>query len=63
MDSHLWLWLGGATGAFCVVRGIADLRARRYVWGAIGMLVGLAWLLTPIQTQSVKLDLPAAAGR
>ena len=50
-------WVVLATGIFCLVRGIADLRARRYVWGALGVLAGLALLLTPIGSEAVKFDL------
>jgi hypothetical protein len=34
-----------------------DFRLRRYVWGILGIIVGLALLLTPIQTRAVKFDL------
>jgi hypothetical protein len=58
-----WQFVGlvAVVGAFCVVRGAVDLRARRYVWGGIGVVIGLAALLTPVpvQTQAVKIDLPA----
>lgn len=40
--------------------GIADLRARRYVWGAVGLVSAGVFLLTPIQTHAVKVDLPVA---
>lgn len=54
-----WPWIGLAAGVYCIARGIADLRERRYGWGALGLLAGPFLLLTPIQTQSVTLDLPA----
>jgi hypothetical protein len=52
----VWLWIGLAVGIFCVVRGIVDLRQRRYVWGGVGLLAGLVLLLAPIETRAVKYD-------
>ena len=46
-----------AAGIFCLVRGVADLRARRYAWGAMGMLAGLVLLLTPLTSEVAKFDL------
>jgi len=63
MDVMPWLWLGTAVGVFCLVRGIADLRARRHLWGGLGVLAGLALLLTPIQAHVVKFDLPRQSTR
>jgi hypothetical protein len=55
-----WQFIGlvAVVGAFCVVRGIVDLRARRYVWGGLGVVIGLTVLLMPVQTNAVKVDLP-----
>jgi hypothetical protein len=46
------------TVAYCIARAVVDLRQKRYVWAAAGILCGAAILLTPIQTHAVKLDLP-----
>ena len=56
------LWWIGLAGAclFCVVRAIVDLRARKYVWGALGLVSAALFLLTPIQTTAVKIDMPEA---
>lgn len=51
-------WVALAVGIFCVVRGVADLRAKRYMWGALGVLAGLVLVLTPISTEVSKFDLP-----
>ena len=59
----LWFAVGGAVGLFCIVRGIVDLRQKRLVWGALGILGGLALWTTPIQTHAVKYDILPAAGR
>jgi hypothetical protein len=56
---NLWMALGLSAGLFCIARGVMDLRQGRYVWGALGIAVGLALLLTPIQTHPGKYDLPA----
>lgn len=43
---------------FCFVRGATDLRHRKYVWGALGLLGGLALIgTTPIPTHAEKVDL------
>jgi len=63
MDLQLWMWLATAAAIFCVVRGVADLRARRYLWGSLGVLAGLALLLIPVQTHAVKIDLPREMSR
>ena len=59
----LWPWLGLAAGLFCLVRGVVDVRERRYWWGGLGILAGLILLFTPIPTHAVKFDLPPPAGR
>jgi hypothetical protein len=52
-----WLYAGFAAGLFCIVRGAVDLRQRRYIWGLLGIVIGLTFLLAPIQTYAVKYDL------
>jgi hypothetical protein len=58
-----WIWICLGVGIFCIVRGVMDLRERRYMWGALGICAGLSLLLTPIQTNAVKFDLPAPGAR
>ena len=48
-----------AAAAYCIARAVIDLREKRYVWAAIGIVAGAAILLTPIQTHAIKVDLPA----
>jgi hypothetical protein len=45
--------------AHCIARAVIDLREKRYVWAAIGIVVGAAILLTPIQTHAIKMDVPS----
>lgn len=54
----VWLAIILVAGIFCVVRGVMDLRQRRYVWGGLGLAIGCAILLVPIQSHAVKVDLP-----
>jgi hypothetical protein len=43
---------------FCLVRGVTDLRQRKYLWAAVGMLAGVALIVTtPIPTHAEKIDL------
>jgi hypothetical protein len=45
-------------GTFCLVRGIIDVRQRKYVWAALSILAGLALIVTtPIRTHAEKIDL------
>jgi uncharacterized membrane protein HdeD (DUF308 family) len=55
----VFAWIALAVGIFCIVRGVMDLRARRYAWGGLGIVAGLTLILMPIPTQAVKFDLPA----
>ena len=59
----LWAWVILAAGTFCVVRGIVDVRNRHYLWGVLGIVAGLAILLTPFSSQAVKFDVPSTAAR
>jgi hypothetical protein len=59
----LWASIVLAVALFCIVRGIVDVRQRRYAWGAVGIIAGLALLLTPIETHAVRLDLPVGSER
>jgi hypothetical protein len=49
------------TALFCVARGVADIRQRRYAWGVVGLLVGLAVAIAPLTSLSIKVDLPPAS--
>lgn len=55
----LWTFAALAAAIYCVMKAVIDLRARRYVWGALGLLSAAVFLLTPTQTHSVAVDLPA----
>ncbi len=57
-----WLWDMAALAAaiYCLTKAVMDLRSRRYGWGLLGLISVAVFLLTPIQTHVVTLDLPAA---
>jgi hypothetical protein len=57
----LWNVAALAAAVYCVLKAVSDLRARRYVWGIVGLLSAAVFLATPIQTHAVKVDLPVAA--
>jgi len=48
-------WL---VAAYCLARAFDDLRRRRYIWAAFGLLAGAALLFTTVPTHAVKVDLP-----
>lgn len=56
----LFMWNIAALVAavYCVATAVINLRARRYVWGIVGLLSAAVFLVTPIQTHAVKVDLP-----
>ena len=56
-----WVLVGLVAGLFNVVRGVDDLRKRRFVWGGVSLLLGAALLFAPIPTQAVKVEIPPAS--
>lgn len=56
----LWNFAALAAAIYCMGKAVIDLRARRYGWGIVGLLTAVVFLVTPIQTHAVKVDLPAA---
>jgi hypothetical protein len=59
--TEVWAIAVLAVGAYCFVRGIVDLRQRRFVWGALGILNGILIMTVPIQAHAIKYDLPGPA--
>lgn len=56
----LWFEIGALGAAiYCIARSIADLRAKRFIWGALGLVSAAVFLAAPVQTHAVKIDLPA----
>ena len=45
-------------GLYCLARGVMDVRAKRWVWGALGLASGIAIMAAPIPTQ-VSVEVPA----
>lgn len=64
MVMFVW-WSFAALGAalFCIVRGLVDLRQRKYIWGALGIISAAIIMLTLIQTHAVKIDLLPPSSR
>ena len=46
-------------GLYCLARGVIDVRAKRWVWGALGLVSGIAIMAAPVPTQ-VQVTLPAS---
>lgn len=59
------LWNFAALGAalFCIARGVIDLRQRKYAWGILGVGSATIFMLTPIQTHAVKINVPTSSSR
>lgn len=54
----LWFWASLVAAIYCLARGIIDLRARSYIWGAVGVLSGLVILATPAPLHVLSIKLP-----
>lgn len=48
-----------AAAIFLIIRAVIDFRAGKFVWGILGIASAAVFLLTPIQTHAIKIDLPA----
>lgn len=59
---NAWLVAGPAAAVYCIARRSVDLRQRRFLWGALGLIAGLVLMTTPIESHAVKYDLPWPAG-
>lgn len=46
-------------GVYCLLQIVRDLRAKHYLFAAAGIACLALLLLVPIQSNAVKLDLPA----
>ncbi|HEX8443870.1 MAG TPA: hypothetical protein VF631_09515 [Allosphingosinicella sp.] len=57
----LWQIACSAAAIYCLARAIADIRNRRYIWGALGVASAAVLMLTPIPTHAAKIDLVPAA--
>ncbi|MCU6454640.1 hypothetical protein LPN01_11180 [Sphingomonas sp. A2-49] len=57
--SH-WAWLGLAATAYCLIRGVVDLRRRSYGWGVAGLASGIVMLMIPNPNDVVTVTLPIA---
>lgn len=53
-----WMATFGLAALYCLVRGAWDIRQKRYIWGAIGLLSGVALVLMPIKSHAIKMTLP-----
>jgi len=53
-----WMIAWNLAAGYCVARAIQDLRARSYVWAALGILAAGAIFTIPIPTHAVKIEVP-----
>jgi hypothetical protein len=59
----LFLIVTLASSLYCLARSLTDFRQRRFAWGAIGLGCATLLLLTPLENQASKYDLPPAVAR
>jgi hypothetical protein len=55
-----WNFAALAAAIYCMAKAVVDFRARRYGWGIVGLLSAVVFLVTPVPTHAVKIDLPLA---
>jgi hypothetical protein len=48
---------------YCIARAVVNIRRKQYIWGALGIASAAVFLLLPVQTHAVKVDLPIAEPR
>lgn len=60
IDSSPWLWSFALVGViiYCAAQAIRDIRGKRYIWAAAGVIAAATILCVPITTHAVKIDLP-----
>ena len=58
---HLWPLALLLATVYCLVKAVLDFRARKYVWGGIGLASALVFMSVPISTHPVKVSLPVRA--
>ncbi|RXR30928.1 hypothetical protein EQG66_01165 [Sphingobium fluviale] len=56
----MWTWTIAAliACAYCIAKAVIDIRARRFIWGIVGLVSAAIFMLWPTQTHVVKVDLP-----
>jgi len=59
----LWSFAALGAGIYCIIRGVGDIRQKRYAWGALALVSAAIFLLMPLQTHAVRVDLPVPASR
>jgi hypothetical protein len=56
----IWSLAAIVASAYCIGHAFIDFKRRRFVWAMVGLVSAMVFLLTPIQTHAVKVDLPIA---
>jgi hypothetical protein len=49
----------GVVAVLVLIRAVSDIRAKRYIWGALGFAAALTLLSAPMAEYSVTFTLPA----
>ena len=59
MIGAIWAWALLAVAIYCATQAVRDFRRGNHAMAAAGAACALVLLLIPIQSQAIKLDLPA----
>ncbi len=59
----IWVWASLAAAAYCLTRGILDLRRRSYAWGLFGIASAFVIISTPYPTHAISIRLPVGASK
>lgn len=57
-----WMLASGGAALYCIARAVVDVRQRRYLWAALGIISAAVLLLTQVKTHVVKVDLQVSGG-
>lgn len=57
----LWNVAAVLAAIFCIFRATEDFRRRKYVWGTLGLISALVFLLAPVQHAPVSVTIPIAS--
>jgi uncharacterized membrane protein YjjB (DUF3815 family) len=55
----IWPFLLLLVAIYCIARAVFDVRQKKYVWAAFGLLSAAAIFLMPMKSHAIKVDLPA----
>jgi hypothetical protein len=56
---YFWFIAPLVIAIYCIARAILDARSKKYIWAVSGLVCAGLILTMPIESNAVKIDLPA----